>query len=107
MSENEAEELEKDEPRWADGEEPWWALWVYDSDAPDDYAELHRILAVKWDWSLGAVGGVGTIACRPWIELGVEVPGVLGRLGAPRCRECCRIAGVAEGAGNPHNDRPA
>lgn len=34
----------------------------------------------------------------------VVMPGILSRLRAPRCRHCCRRAGVPYGFGNPYNE---
>lgn len=32
------------------------------------------------------------------------MPGVMSRIGAPRCKRCCRKLGLPEGFGNPHNE---
>lgn len=47
-------------------------------------------------------------ACRPGRtacgRTGVLcIPGVLSRLGAPRCRRCCERTGMPHGAGSPVN----
>jgi hypothetical protein len=34
----------------------------------------------------------------------VSIPGVLTRLGAPRCTGCCRATGLPPGVGSPKND---
>jgi hypothetical protein len=33
----------------------------------------------------------------------VSIPGVLTRLGAPRCTGCCRATGIPPGVGSPKN----
>jgi hypothetical protein len=33
----------------------------------------------------------------------LTMPGILGRLGAPRCKHCCRILSIPDGDGAPFN----
>jgi hypothetical protein len=33
-----------------------------------------------------------------------SMPGVMSRLGRPRCKHCCKGAGVPQGVGNPFNE---
>lgn len=79
-------------------------------------------IAAEWDWVTTARGyflhapavwkerpdcephGIGTTAC------GIRnrrlfIPGVITRLGAERCRSCCRITGFPQGRGSPKNDK--
>lgn len=87
-----------EEKQWEDGEEPWWAQWVYFFDEPKP--TLHRIESVKWDWSYPA-SGPGVMKCG---KSGVaEVPGVMSRLSCPRCPVCCAAVEIPEGKGNPIN----
>lgn len=34
----------------------------------------------------------------------MEMPGIFSRMGARRCKNCCRILGVPQGDGAPYND---
>lgn len=36
---------------------------------------------------------------------GVQIPGVFTRMGADRCKGCCRATGMPEGKGSPKNDK--
>lgn len=84
---------------WENGQEPWWATWVYFS-AEDESALLHRIENVEWDWEYPSAG-LGVMKCgRSGF---VEVPGVLSRLYCTRCPVCCAVVGVPEGKGTPFN----
>ncbi len=66
---------------------------------------LHRIHEIAWE------GGDPQIEC--WGEgvalcgaAGVfSIPGLLSRMGLPRCGHCCRILGVPRGPGNLLNAR--
>lgn len=54
--------------------------------------------AGEW-WEETTDGGKsGVAACGLWTTF--YAPGVLTRLGAPRCKRCCRRAGVPEGKGS-------
>lgn len=33
------------------------------------------------------------------------MPGIISRIGAPRCPKCCKIVGIPAGDGAPYNDR--
>jgi len=73
-------------------------------------AVLHRIaMARMWyaqDGSLAVSMGVdGRTACGMSGRL--FVPGVGSRLGAPRCRSCCRALGIPWGEGAPYNQAGA
>ncbi|HET6919850.1 MAG TPA: hypothetical protein VFI46_10345 [Jiangellaceae bacterium] len=49
-------------------------------------------------------GTAVTRTTRCFRSLRVEFPGPLTRLGAPRCRDCCRVLGIAPGDGTPANE---
>lgn len=44
----------------------------------------------------------GSVLCREGVDY--SHPGVFSRLGAPRCRRCCRLGGYAYGSGTPQNE---
>lgn len=51
-----------------------------------------------WDGSVirgGSLCGIG---------MGLGIPGVVSRMGAERCTECCQLSGLPEGIGSPKND---
>lgn len=57
---------------------------------------LHRVAQITWDDS-DKIAGVGKTVCgRSGL---LQTPGVLSRLGLPRCRQCCRILGLRQGNG--------
>lgn len=37
----------------------------------------------------------------------VHIPGLFSRMGADRCRACCRVLGIEPGVGSPKNDKGA
>lgn len=47
-------------------------------------------------------GGEGVTSCGVSTWLGI--PGLGARMGAPRCKRCCRRLGFPEGVGSPKND---
>ena len=82
------------------------AEWDWVCGEADDWERLHRLVSgtgrdgftvpadeVRWD---------GVTACG--LAGAWHVPGVLARLGDPRCPACCAAAGYPEGAGSPKND---
>jgi hypothetical protein len=77
--------------------ESWWRRWMY---LRDGYS-LHRVAAISWA-DLDRIDGWGATACGKFGEL--RAPGVLGRMGANRCRECCKEVGIPRGAGAPFNE---
>jgi len=89
--------------------EEWRWRWMYT--IVDDHDRLHRI--VKFDKKMGVtddsdewgVKGVmgGEAACG--MKGNFEMPGVLARLGCPRCEECCNKLDVPHGEGAPLNQR--
>ncbi len=38
------------------------------------------------------------------LRAGMEIPGVLTRMGSPRCAACCHQTGMPTGVGSPKND---
>lgn len=61
---------------------------------------LHRVASITWE-DADRIAGHGVTACSQFKRL--VLPGVLSRLGAPRCRVCCAIAGLPDGKGAPMN----
>lgn len=51
-------------------------------------------------WEIGWVRG-GT-SCG--IASNLNIPGLFSRMGAERCKHCCRILGLPNGTGSPKND---
>ncbi len=45
----------------------------------------------------------GATACgrRGWLS----IPGLFTRMGAERCKHCCRMTGFPQGVGSPKNDK--
>jgi hypothetical protein len=68
---------------------------------------LHRVAATEGDdWEADGwvpIGVQGVTACGRKGRLGM--PGILSRMNAPRCRQCCRRLGIPAGQGAPYNDR--
>ena len=56
-----------------------------------------------WDVDEGCPRGIeGTTACGRSARL--DMPGIFSRMGAPRCKVCCKKAGIPSGDGAPYND---
>lgn len=55
---------------------------------------------IAWQWM---ISGPVRLACGRTAAL-VCIPGLFTRLGAPRCRGCCRATGLPPGLGSPKND---
>ena len=68
---------------------------------------LHRLAgAARDDWEadgLTPLSAQGKTACGRRGRL--AMPGVFSRMGAPRCKRCCRMAGIPAGHGAPYNDK--
>ena len=76
------------------------------------YAEWDWIVTGRWDklhapedWDdpdYDAYDEHARTACgrTGWFS----IPGVFTRMGAPRCKHCCRIRGYPNGDGSPKND---
>jgi hypothetical protein len=57
------------------------------------------------DWEAdgySVIGGEGVVLCGLKKRWGM--PGLFSRLGAQRCKRCCRLLGLPEGYGCPAND---
>lgn len=67
---------------------------------------LHRVRSMKnEDWEADGyvpIGGPGETVCG--IKARLHMPGVFSRMGAPRCRKCCKMIGIPPGAGIPFNN---
>lgn len=62
---------------------------------------LHRVSAIEWSADHDETQGQGVTCCG---RSGVlAMPGVFSRIGLPRCKRCCKVAGVPEGNGAPFN----
>lgn len=79
----------------------WRFRWL----VTESWEVLHRVVAGTKSEG-GPNCGVGaadaTTACglrRPFLAM----PGVLSRMGRPRCKRCCRAVGVPQGNGAPFN----
>lgn len=54
-----------------------------------------------WDWR--QLDGPIRLACKATAAW-VSIPGLFARMGAMRCRRCCKAKGFPEGKGSPKND---
>lgn len=72
---------------------------------PSRAVTIHRVLRHKGaNDDLAKIRGVETVCGKLW-EVG-GMPGVLSRMGAPRCRKCCAAQGIEQGTGAPYNAQP-
>ena len=83
----------------------WRLRWLYSSDPRA--AVLHRVSSIRWrkperDW--GKTIGLGVTVCG--VRMSLSVPGVLSRMGMPRCSKCCFAMGIPDGVGAPFNAKP-
>jgi hypothetical protein len=83
-------------------DDEWRRRWLV---VLETYDLLHRVSSIDWNNEstlvVIPVGGEGETLCG---QAGIlAVPGILSRMGLPRCPECCRLAGVPEGDGAPYN----
>lgn len=70
-----------------------------------DWNRLHYVPADRdeeWLERTSDGGMIGRSACGR--EALWELPGILSRLGRPRCAHCCREVGIPRGDGCPVND---
>ena len=57
----------------------------------------------EWEMDgLIPIGIQGTTACG--LSGRLSMPGIFSRIGAPRCKKCCRKVGIPDGNGAPYND---
>ena len=74
--------------------------WVYSP--VNRYRTLHAITEADWDTLDREWGGHAVMACGR--EGRVSIPGMFSRMGANRCRACCKAMGFPTGKGSPKND---
>lgn len=78
----------------------WAWRWV----CYEDGERLHRVCELdieKIEAEQDGTRGKGKTLCGRKGNL--SMPGVMGRMGLPRCHHCCRMAEVPDGLGNPFN----
>lgn len=78
----------------------WRSRWlVFPS-----WNRLHRVAEIEWegDDPEDMRSGTGTTMCGRKGYL--VMPGILSRMGLPRCAHCCRLAGIPRGDGAPFNN---
>ena len=65
---------------------------------------IHRVASIRDEQKFHDIGAacLGRTVCGRLGKL--SVPGVLARLGAPRCAQCCKRLGVPRGDGAPFNN---
>ena len=84
------------------GDDDWIWRWLHVASGRTNV--LHRIAA-----PFDPAGHEPWQAIEAWTMcgrlMGLRVPGMESRLGAPRCRRCCRASGTPEGYGNPYNEQ--
>lgn len=83
--------------------EQWHWRWVQ---FPGNSATtLHRVASYsRLDKRWVEIYGVRTVCDRHIVRTGM--PGILSRMGAPRCKVCCRRLGIPAGDGAPFNASP-
>lgn len=91
---------------------------------PDDMKDTleHPVSLAEWDWVMTWSGhvlhhlaavkrpimfdsmsqGEGRTSCGITGQL--CIPGIFSRMGAPRCKRCCKKLGWPQGVGSPKND---
>lgn len=94
----------------------WRWRWLYTENCGLD-GKLHRIYYVDavadggygdmGDYELmedasDFVGARGTAACG--LRAKFHMPGIMSRMGRPRCKKCCRRVQVPPGDGAPYNE---
>ena len=74
------------------------------------WRKLHAVRDADWTdenrTDMAAEWGVSSpvrLACGR-TAAGVWIPGMFTRMGAQRCKGCCRATGLPEGKGSPKND---
>lgn len=76
----------------------WRRRWLVFSKS---WGRLHRVSEIDYEDD-ETIGGIGTTLCGRSGYL--TMPGLLSRLGLPRCEVCCRLTGVPLGDGAPANE---
>jgi hypothetical protein len=77
-------------------DEKWRCRWLQFGDV----GELHRVSSIEWEDG-EMIYGEGATVCGQVGQL--SMPGIFSRMGAPRCKACCRALGLPEGDGAPYN----
>jgi hypothetical protein len=62
---------------------------------------LHRVASGKREDRIYMGMNPGTTVCGRKGQL--YMPGVASRMGAPRCKRCCKLLGIPLGEGAPYN----
>ena len=62
---------------------------------------LHRVVDIEWDEE-DSPHGTGTTLCGRFGRL--SIPGIMSRMGMPRCARCCKLTGIPRGDGAPFNE---
>jgi len=76
----------------------WASRWL----VLPSWNRLHRVSEIEWDKEYGGkIRGHGKTVCGR--EGFLMMPGVMSRLGLPRCKHCCWSMGIPPGEGNPYN----
>lgn len=82
----------------------WRSRWMV---FPNSWRVLHRVSSAKWrdvdEYGGSYVVGRGTMVCGASGE--IFMPGILSRMGLPRCKKCCAALGIPGGNGSPFNDK--
>jgi len=77
----------------------WRSRWL----VLPSWNRLHRVSEIVWEGEGedDKRSGHGVTLCGRKGYL--QMPGILSRMGGPRCAHCCRLAGVPQGDGAPFN----
>ena len=78
-------------------DERWHSRWL----VLESWRVLHRISAIEPVEPEDMINGPGVAVCGARGHF--MVPGLLSRMGRPRCRHCCRLLGIPAGDGAPYN----
>ena len=74
----------------------WRSRWL----VLPGWNRLHRISEIEWE-DAEMVSGEGVTVCG--LRGFMFMPGMVSRLYLERCAHCCRLVGIAPGAGAPFN----
>jgi hypothetical protein len=66
----------------------------------DRGVRLHRVSEIVW-LDDERIAGHGVSVCDQRGRM--SMPGILSRMGAPRCKRCCKVVGIPPGDGAPAN----
>ena len=76
----------------------WRRDWLYFANGE----RLHRVVAITWREDCGLTSGPGETLCGRSGRL--SIPGIMSRMGMPRCVRCCKLTGIPRGDGAPFNE---